>query len=297
MYLPTTMWRETHLFPCVSPPPPPPPVLLFPPSFPPLKVQWSHLAALKSSNSAAPSPPPPPPVVSRSQSFSESGSVTSSIAQLQLRSQDPHHHHHHPSPARTDPQPQPPHHHHPQAQTRVEHQSSIEEVPPKVRNWWGPNLCPWPFLSCSALSSHLSFKHCYVLTTVASLSTVFFLPFQYNLDVFCLTWQVWKMFFYQWLLLHTHTHLMAKTCFLMCPLQVPVRTTSRSPVLSRRESPLPSQTGNQGVQRIAGRLVKRCFSILSCANDFGLYLKTHTFKTACFKSYLGFGRCGLALIV
>ncbi|XP_024918025.1 mitogen-activated protein kinase kinase kinase kinase 4 isoform X11 [Cynoglossus semilaevis] len=133
------------------------------------QVQWSHLAALKSSNSAAPSPPPPPPVVSRSQSFSESGSVTSSIAQLQLRSQDPHHHHHHPSPARTDPQPQPPHHHHPQAQTRVEHQSSIEEVPPKV----------------------------------------------------------------------------------------PVRTTSRSPVLSRRESPLPSQTGNQGVQRIAGSNVEQ----------------------------------------
>ncbi|XP_044201392.1 TRAF2 and NCK-interacting protein kinase-like isoform X12 [Thunnus albacares] len=34
--------------------------------------------------------------------------------------------------------------------------------------------------------------------------------------------------------------------------QVPVRTTSRSPVLSRRESPLPSQPGNQGGQRNAG---------------------------------------------
>ncbi|XP_056287517.1 mitogen-activated protein kinase kinase kinase kinase 4 isoform X10 [Pseudoliparis swirei] len=33
--------------------------------------------------------------------------------------------------------------------------------------------------------------------------------------------------------------------------QVPVRTTSRSPVLSRRESPLPSQPGNQAVQRSA----------------------------------------------
>ncbi|XP_039997693.1 mitogen-activated protein kinase kinase kinase kinase 4-like isoform X9 [Xiphias gladius] len=134
------------------------------------QVQWSHLAALKSSNSAAPSPPPPP-VVSRSQSFSESGGVTSSFAQLHLRSQDPHHHHHHhqPSPARTDPQPQPPLLHHPQAQTRAEHQSSSEEVPPKV----------------------------------------------------------------------------------------PVRTTSRSPVLSRRESPLPSQPGNQGGQRNAGANVEQ----------------------------------------
>uniref|UniRef100_A0A3B4VIA4 non-specific serine/threonine protein kinase n=1 Tax=Seriola dumerili TaxID=41447 RepID=A0A3B4VIA4_SERDU len=135
------------------------------------QVQWSHLAALKSSNSAAPSPPPPPPpVVSRSQSFSEPGGVTSSFAQLHLRSQDPHHHHHHhhPSPARTDPQPQPPLHH-PQAQTRAEHQASNEEVPPKV----------------------------------------------------------------------------------------PVRTTSRSPVLSRRESPLPSQPGNQGVQRNAGGNVEQ----------------------------------------
>ncbi|CAK6962467.1 TRAF2 and NCK-interacting protein kinase-like isoform X11 [Scomber scombrus] len=135
------------------------------------QVQWSHLAALKSSNNAAPSPPPPPPpVVSRSQSFSEPGGVTSSFAQLHLRSQDPHHHHHHhhPSPARTDPQPQPPLHH-PQAQPRAEHQASSEEVPPKV----------------------------------------------------------------------------------------PVRTTSRSPVLSRRESPLPSQPGNQGGQRNAGSNVEQ----------------------------------------
>ncbi|KAM3585119.1 uncharacterized protein V6R79_008118 [Siganus canaliculatus] len=131
------------------------------------QVQWSHLAALKSSNSASPSPPPPP-VVSRSQSFSEPGGVTSSFAQLHLRSQDPHHHHHHPSPARTDPQPQPPLHH-PQAHARLEHQASNEEVPPKV----------------------------------------------------------------------------------------PVRTTSRSPVLSRRESPLPSQPGNQGGQRGAGNVDQR----------------------------------------
>ncbi|XP_035803176.2 mitogen-activated protein kinase kinase kinase kinase 4-like isoform X3 [Amphiprion ocellaris] len=130
------------------------------------QVQWSHLAALKSSNSAAPSPPPPPPVVARSQSFSESGGgVTSSFAQLHLRSQDPHHHHHHhPSPARTDPQPQPPLRHHP-----PQGQSGGEEVPPKV----------------------------------------------------------------------------------------PVRTTSRSPVLSRRESPLPSQPGNQGGQRNAGGNVEQ----------------------------------------
>ncbi|XP_014825459.1 PREDICTED: mitogen-activated protein kinase kinase kinase kinase 4 isoform X8 [Poecilia mexicana] len=119
------------------------------------QVQWSHLAALKSSNSAAPSPPPP--VVSRSQSFSESGGVSSSFAQLHLRSQDPHHHHH-PLPVRPDPQPQPPLHH-PQAQTRLERQTSGEEVSPKV----------------------------------------------------------------------------------------PVRTTSRSPVLSRRESPLPSQPNQRSV--------------------------------------------------
>ncbi|XP_075950581.1 mitogen-activated protein kinase kinase kinase kinase 4-like isoform X2 [Anarhichas minor] len=140
------------------------------------QVQWSHLAALKSSNSAAPSPPspspppplpPPPPVVSRSQSFSEPSGVTSNFAQLHLRSQDPHHLHlHHPSPARTDPQPPL---HHPQAPTRAEHQAGGEEVPPKV----------------------------------------------------------------------------------------PVRTTSRSPVLSRRESPLPSQPGIQGGPRSAGGNVEQ----------------------------------------
>ncbi|XP_062417357.1 mitogen-activated protein kinase kinase kinase kinase 4-like isoform X6 [Pungitius pungitius] len=137
------------------------------------QVQWSHLAALKSSNSAAPSSspptplPPPPPVVSRSQSFSEPAGVTSNFAQLHLRSQDPHHHHH-PSPARTDPQPQPPLHH-PQALTRAEQQACGEEVPPKV----------------------------------------------------------------------------------------PVRTTSRSPVLARRESPLPSQPGNQVGPRIAAGNVEQ----------------------------------------
>uniref|UniRef100_A0A3B4XH67 non-specific serine/threonine protein kinase n=1 Tax=Seriola lalandi dorsalis TaxID=1841481 RepID=A0A3B4XH67_SERLL len=41
------------------------------------------------------------------------------------------------------------------------------------------------------------------------------------------------------------------------PDRVPVRTTSRSPVLSRRESPLPSQPGNQGVQRSAGGNVEQ----------------------------------------
>uniref|UniRef100_A0A8D0AF88 non-specific serine/threonine protein kinase n=1 Tax=Sander lucioperca TaxID=283035 RepID=A0A8D0AF88_SANLU len=38
---------------------------------------------------------------------------------------------------------------------------------------------------------------------------------------------------------------------------VPVRTTSRSPVLSRRESPLPSQPGNQGGQRNVGGNVEQ----------------------------------------
>ncbi|XP_034073139.1 mitogen-activated protein kinase kinase kinase kinase 4-like isoform X2 [Gymnodraco acuticeps] len=133
------------------------------------QVQWSHLAALKSSISAAPSPPlppPPPPVtVSRSQSFSEPAGVNSSFAQLQLRSQDPQQH---PSPARTDPQPQPPLHH-PQGLSRAEPQVSGEEVPPKV----------------------------------------------------------------------------------------PVRTTSRSPVLSRRESPLPQQPGIAAGPRIAAGVEQR----------------------------------------
>uniref|UniRef100_A0A8D0ACL6 non-specific serine/threonine protein kinase n=1 Tax=Sander lucioperca TaxID=283035 RepID=A0A8D0ACL6_SANLU len=41
------------------------------------------------------------------------------------------------------------------------------------------------------------------------------------------------------------------------PPKVPVRTTSRSPVLSRRESPLPSQPGNQGGQRNVGGNVEQ----------------------------------------
>uniref|UniRef100_A0A672Z5H4 non-specific serine/threonine protein kinase n=1 Tax=Sphaeramia orbicularis TaxID=375764 RepID=A0A672Z5H4_9TELE len=41
------------------------------------------------------------------------------------------------------------------------------------------------------------------------------------------------------------------------PPQVPVRTTSRSPVLSRRESPLPSQPSSQGGQRNAGSNVEQ----------------------------------------
>uniref|UniRef100_A0A665TXS0 non-specific serine/threonine protein kinase n=1 Tax=Echeneis naucrates TaxID=173247 RepID=A0A665TXS0_ECHNA len=40
-------------------------------------------------------------------------------------------------------------------------------------------------------------------------------------------------------------------------IHVPVRTTSRSPVLSRRESPLPSQPGNQGGQRSTGGNVEQ----------------------------------------
>ncbi|KAM6893284.1 mitogen-activated protein kinase kinase kinase kinase 4-like isoform 1-T1 [Lycodopsis pacificus] len=41
------------------------------------------------------------------------------------------------------------------------------------------------------------------------------------------------------------------------PPKVPVRTTSRSPVLSRRESPLPSQPGNQAGPRSAGGNVEQ----------------------------------------
>uniref|UniRef100_A0A4W5N3V1 non-specific serine/threonine protein kinase n=1 Tax=Hucho hucho TaxID=62062 RepID=A0A4W5N3V1_9TELE len=79
------------------------------------QVQWSHLAALKSSSAA------PPPVVSRSHSFSEP--VVPSFAHLHLRSQEPHNHHHHPSAAapsaaRTDP--------HPPAS------GPSDEVPPRV---------------------------------------------------------------------------------------------------------------------------------------------------------------------
>ncbi|CAL9698445.1 unnamed protein product [Knipowitschia caucasica] len=70
--------------------------------------QWSHLAALKSSNSA----PCPPPPVARSQSFSESSNVASGLAQLHLRnSQD-------------QPSPPPPMHLPPAPPT--------EEAPPKV---------------------------------------------------------------------------------------------------------------------------------------------------------------------
>uniref|UniRef100_A0A3Q0QQT5 non-specific serine/threonine protein kinase n=1 Tax=Amphilophus citrinellus TaxID=61819 RepID=A0A3Q0QQT5_AMPCI len=42
-----------------------------------------------------------------------------------------------------------------------------------------------------------------------------------------------------------------------CVSQVPVRTTSRSPVLSRRDSPLPSQPSNQAGQRNAGSNVEQ----------------------------------------
>ncbi|XP_045081449.1 mitogen-activated protein kinase kinase kinase kinase 4-like isoform X6 [Coregonus clupeaformis] len=83
------------------------------------QVQWSHLAALKSSSVA------PPPVVSRSHSFSEP--VVPSFAHLHLRSQEPHNHHHHPSaaapsPARTDPQPP----------TQPPASGPSDEVPPRV---------------------------------------------------------------------------------------------------------------------------------------------------------------------
>ncbi|KAK7881650.1 hypothetical protein WMY93_030059 [Mugilogobius chulae] len=73
------------------------------------QVQWSHLAALKSSNSGgAPCPPPP---VARSQSFSETAAAASSFAQLHLRNNQ-------------DPSPPPPLHLPPAPPT--------EEAPPKV---------------------------------------------------------------------------------------------------------------------------------------------------------------------
>ncbi|XP_067116748.1 mitogen-activated protein kinase kinase kinase kinase 4-like isoform X1 [Osmerus mordax] len=134
------------------------------------QVQWSHLAALKSSGGAAPAPPPP--VVSRSHSFSEPGAaVVSNFAHLHLRPQEPppHAHLHHkqaPSPARTDPTQPHPSLHQPLPRAEQPAPGVSEEVPPRV----------------------------------------------------------------------------------------PVRTTSRSPVLSRRESPLPggAQANNQAVQRNVG---------------------------------------------
>ncbi|KAM6945628.1 mitogen-activated protein kinase kinase kinase kinase 4-like isoform 1-T1 [Aplochiton taeniatus] len=118
------------------------------------QVQWSHLAALKSSNNAAPSPPPPPvpppqsAAPARSHSFSEpAAAVVPNFAHLHLRPSAAQHQ------PRTDPHlqhPAPP--------------APSDEVPPRV----------------------------------------------------------------------------------------PVRTTSRSPVLSRRESPLPVQPSNQGGGRNAG---------------------------------------------
>lgn len=153
------VWTKTHTSSLTSPcvvcsfhPCSPLPLVSF---LAPQKVQWSHLAALKSSNSAAPSPPPPapPPMVSRSQSFSESGGVSSNFAQLHLRSQDPHHHH-----ARPDPQPPL---HHPQSQTRLERQASSEEVPPKVRKLVRASLPP----------PHPSDIHLPFFTSITSQST------------------------------------------------------------------------------------------------------------------------------
>ncbi|XP_040004343.1 mitogen-activated protein kinase kinase kinase kinase 4-like isoform X3 [Xiphias gladius] len=94
----------------------------------------SHLAALKSSGSAASnSSATTPPVVSRSHSFSEP--LAPSFENLHLRnSQELHQHHHPPSsspssssstPARTDPQP------HPQPRPSP-HEPAPSEVPPRV---------------------------------------------------------------------------------------------------------------------------------------------------------------------
>ncbi|XP_036964903.1 mitogen-activated protein kinase kinase kinase kinase 4-like isoform X3 [Acanthopagrus latus] len=96
----------------------------------------SHLAALKSSGSAAASnsSATTPPAVPRSHSFSEP--LAPSFENLHLRnSQEPHQHHHPPSsspssssstPARTDPQP------HPQHRPTPHDLASSEEVPPRV---------------------------------------------------------------------------------------------------------------------------------------------------------------------
>ncbi|KAM9328741.1 mitogen-activated protein kinase kinase kinase kinase 4-like isoform 8-T8 [Pholidichthys leucotaenia] len=57
---------------------------------------------------------------------------------------------------------------------------------------------------------------------------------------------------------HPQSRLERQTSSEEVPPKVPVRTTSRSPVLSRRESPLPSQPGNQGGQRnTSGNLEQR----------------------------------------
>ena len=97
----------------------------------------SHLAALKSSGSAAASnsSATTPPAVPRSHSFSEP--LAPSFENLHLHnSQEPHQHHHPPSsspssssstPARTDPQP------HPQHRPTPHDLASSEEVPPRVR--------------------------------------------------------------------------------------------------------------------------------------------------------------------
>ncbi|XP_031414572.1 mitogen-activated protein kinase kinase kinase kinase 4 isoform X2 [Clupea harengus] len=77
------------------------------------QVQWSQLAALKSSAA---------PPVSRSHSFSD---PIPSLSHLHLRSQDPHHPNQH-HPARSD-LPQPPH-----AQQRAHEPGLPEEVPPRV---------------------------------------------------------------------------------------------------------------------------------------------------------------------
>ncbi|KAM8748609.1 mitogen-activated protein kinase kinase kinase kinase 4-like isoform 4-T4 [Acanthopagrus schlegelii] len=96
----------------------------------------SHLAALKSSGSAASSnsSATTPPAVPRSHSLSEPPAP--SFENLHLRnSQEPHQHHHPPSsspssssstPARTDPQP------HPQHRPTPHDLASSEEVPPRV---------------------------------------------------------------------------------------------------------------------------------------------------------------------
>uniref|UniRef100_A0A8C7UVD5 non-specific serine/threonine protein kinase n=1 Tax=Oncorhynchus mykiss TaxID=8022 RepID=A0A8C7UVD5_ONCMY len=91
------------------------------------KVQWSHLAALKSSIAT-------PPVVSRSHSFSEP--IIPGFAHLNLRSQEQHHQ---PapsssssSPAHTDLQP------HPQPRATPLEKAPTDDSPPRVRTGLSP---------------------------------------------------------------------------------------------------------------------------------------------------------------
>lgn len=121
------------------------------------KVQWSHLAALKSNASAPP--------VSRSHSFSD---PVPSLAHLHLRSQEPHHPAHPAHPARSE-------HPHPliHSQSRshdTPETALIDEVPPKVRAvaWaWKTNNNVKEFLALSFI--HLARARSRMNTTLSEM--------------------------------------------------------------------------------------------------------------------------------